>query len=77
MTILVISGTGYSKMLWADISNAYKAVLHLKYHQFYGFTLSQQRKVFNKNNNDRNPCLSYITHSSIGCNSSAICQCMN
>lgn len=47
-TVLFVSGTGYSKMLWAHFSMHKKAVLHLKCHQFYCFTLSQQRIVFNK-----------------------------
>lgn len=62
--------------IWLDavgwfISNAYKAVLHLKYHQFSCFTVSQQRIVFNKKE-WQNPCLSYMF--SIGSDSSAICQ---
>lgn len=42
------------EMVWCRglifFSNAYKAVLHLKYHQLSSFTASQQRTVFNKNN---------------------------
>lgn len=61
VTMIFVSGTEYSSVLWADFSNTYKAVLDLKYSQLYCVTVSQQRIIFNKKNNDRNSCLSYIT----------------